>query len=213
MYQPGERWLYNVGSLVLGVLVARAAGQPLEDVFRSRLLEPLGMTGTGFWLPEAQTSRIPNHYLTNVSTGVMEEQTLSGPDLWQRRPAFPSGAGGLLSTMDDYLAFARMMLHMGTHGGRRLLSPESMSLLTTNQLTPEQIAKGGLILGGSGWSYGISVVVEPDELAGQYGWAGGYGTAWFNHPQRDLIAIAMSQTSDFLFNGGLTEFRALASRC
>jgi CubicO group peptidase (beta-lactamase class C family) len=213
MYQPGERWLYNVGSLVLGVLLARAAGLPLGEVFRTRLFEPLGMTETGFWLPQAQTSRIPNQFMTNLSTGVMEEQTVSGPAIWQHPPVFPSGAGGLISTMDDYLTFAQMMLHKGSHGSRRLLSPDSVSLLTTNQLTPEQIAEGGLILGGSGWSYGISVVVEPDEHAGQYGWSGGSGTAWFNDPGRGLIAIALTQTSDFLFNGGLTEFRHLATRC
>jgi CubicO group peptidase (beta-lactamase class C family) len=209
MYQPGERWLYNVGSLVLGVLIARAAGQPLPELFRTRVYEPLGMTHSGFSLPPGHDEGIPTQYLTNMTTGVMEEQALTRTEIWRRPPVFPSAAGGLLSTIDDYLAFTRMMLH----DGQPMLSPASVGLLTTNQLSPDEITGGGVLLDGSGWSYGIGVVMEPDPRAGQYGWAGGSGTGWFNDPRRGLIAIALTQTSDFLFDGGLTEFRELASRC
>jgi CubicO group peptidase (beta-lactamase class C family) len=202
IYQPGERWLYNAGSLVLGVLVARAAGQSLPELFQARIFEPLGMRTTGFWLPAEATCRLPSYYFGGA------EQHVSTPDEWSRPPAFPSGAGGLLSTVDDFLAFARMLLQHG----QPLLSKASVDLMTTNHLTAEQIATGGLILGGRGWGFGMGVVTEPDAhwpVPGRYGWAGGYGTAWFNDPHRGIIAMAMTQVSDFLWNGGLDEFEHL----
>jgi CubicO group peptidase (beta-lactamase class C family) len=214
MYQPGERWQYNVGSLVLGVLVARVAGQSLADVLSSRIFEPLGMHATGFSLPAELTQRLPSYYMTNFETGQMELRAVSTPDEWTRPPAFPSGAGGLVSTIDDFLAFARLLLNKGVHDGKRLLSEKSVELMTTNHLTSEQIAGGGVILGGRGWGFGVGVVTEPDAdwpVPGRYGWSGGYGTAWFNDPHRGIVAIAMTQTSDFLWNGGLDEFEKLVA--
>ena len=213
MYQPGERWQYNTGSLVLGVLVARASRQPLAEFFRTRIFEPLGMRDTGFKLTAEQSRRLPSHYQTNFQTGKLEEQTVSAPSVWTAAPAFPSGAAGLVSTIDDYLAFARLLLNEGVHENRRLLSQRSVRLMTTNHLTREQMATGGLILGGQGWGFGMAVVTAPDDVssvAGRYGWNGGYGTYWFNDPTGRLVAIAMTQTSDVLFNGAMTEFARLA---
>src|SRR6266550_2498934 len=212
MYQPGERWQYNTGSLVLGVLLARAARQPLGDFFRARIFGPLGMNETGFSMPAEKAGRLPRTYMTNFQTGKMEEQTASGPAVWTKPPIFPSGAAGLVSTIDDYMAFARLLLNEGLHDGNRLVSQRSVRLMTTNHLTPEQIATGGLILGRVGWGYGMSVAVAPDEVSsvpGRSGWNGGYGTVWFNDPSRNLVAIAMTQVSDFLFNGTATEFGKL----
>src|SRR5438270_10623863 len=84
MYQPGDRWQYNTGSLVLGVLVARAAERPLAELFRTRIFEPLGMNETGFSMPAEKTHRLPSNYMTNYATGKMEEQTTSGPSLWAK---------------------------------------------------------------------------------------------------------------------------------
>jgi CubicO group peptidase (beta-lactamase class C family) len=214
MYQPGDRWQYNAGSLVLSVLVARATGLPLGEFFRARIFEPLGMGDTDFMMATDQTSRLPREYMTDFATGKLAEVTVTGPDVWTTPPPFPSGAGGLLSTIDDYLAFAGMLLDKGVHRGRRLLSEASVEAMTTNHLTPEQIAGGGVILHGQGWGYGAGVSVTPDDVSapGRYGWAGGYGTTWFNDPSRGRIAIAMTQVSDFLFNGGLAEFEKLAAR-
>jgi CubicO group peptidase (beta-lactamase class C family) len=214
MFQPGERWQYNTGALVLSVLVARAAGQSLADFFQSRVFEPLGMKDTGFSLPAQKTGQLPSYYGTDFQTGEVRLRTLSAPDEWIRPPAFPSGAAGLLSTVDDYLAFARLLLAKGVHRGRRLLSEESVRLMTTNHLTQEQIAGAGPILGGSGWGYCMAVSTEQDEVspvAGRYGWNGGYGTVWFNDPHHDLVAIALTQTDAFLFNGGSAEFSRLAA--
>jgi CubicO group peptidase (beta-lactamase class C family) len=213
MYQPGERWLYNTGTMILGVLLARAARQPLGDLLRERLFEPLGLAETGFWLPAERAAQLPVHYLTDTESGKLTEQTATPIEAWSSPPVFPSGSGGLVSTVDEFHTFARMLLRRGVHGGTRLLSEQSVQLMTTNRLTPEQIADAGTLLSGSGWGLGMGVLVTPRAPAteaGQYGWSGGYGTNWFNDPHEDLTAIAMSQVSDFLWNGALPEFQQAA---
>lgn len=216
MAQPGERWHYNVASLVLGVMVARAAGMPLDELLRSRLFEPLGMTDTGFRTTPDNVSRIPSYYMGDLDSGEVRLQPVSAPAEWTAAPVFPSGAAGLLSTADDFLAFARLLRDGGeSAGGRRLLSAESVAALTTNKLTEQQISTAGVLLDPKGWGYGMAVAAGPDELSavpGRYGWDGGYGTVWFNDPHRDLIAIAFTQVTDFLFAGGRTEFTELALR-
>ena len=112
-YQPGERWLYNTGSDVLGVLVGRASGQRFEDFLRERIFAPLGMTDTGFSVPAESLRRLLPQYVTDPGTG---ETVLYDPPegQWSAPPAFPSGAGGLVSTIGDYFAFASMLLGGGT---------------------------------------------------------------------------------------------------
>jgi CubicO group peptidase (beta-lactamase class C family) len=211
VHQPGEKWMYNAGTLVLGVLLARVSGQPLGDLLRERLFEPLGMRDTGFWLSPDRAARLPGHYMTDFSTGKMTEQDATPPEQWSRPPVFPSGSAGLVSTADDFLAFARLLLDRGVHGGTRLLSEQSVASMTTNHLTPEQIAGGGMLL-PQGWGYGLAVTVTADEVSGpgRYGWSGGYGTSWFNDPGEGLIAIVLGQVSDLLWSGALTEFDRLA---
>lgn len=213
MYQPGERWQYQVAGHVLGVLVARAAGRPLGDVLQERICAPLGMRRTAFWLPADQAAGLPAQYQTDDTTQRLAESPLTGPDVWSRPPVFPSGAGGLVSTADDYLAFARLLLARGVHDGRRLLSERSVELMTTNHLTSAQITGGGPFLAGYGWGYGLAVVCRPDEISalpGRYGWSGGYGTTWFNDPHEGLVAVALTQVSDFLWSGARAEFDRLA---
>jgi CubicO group peptidase (beta-lactamase class C family) len=118
---------------------------------------------------------------------------------WSRPPAFPSGAGGLVSTIDDYLAFGQMMLSQGKHGNERILSRLSVELMTTDQLTPEQKAASNLISGfldGHGWGFGVSVVTRRDDIAavpGRYGWDGGLGTSWYSDPREEMVIILMTQ--------------------
>ena len=205
MDQPGTRWRYNVGSLVQGVLLARAAQAPLEDVVKERILDPLAMTSTGFSVPEDQARRLPAYYMTDFTTGKLTQMPADPWQTWATPAVFPSGAAGLISTADDYHAFARMLLRHGAHEGRQILSAESVALMTTNQLSPEQVAESPFPLDGDGWGMGMSVTAE-----GRYGWDGGYGTFWSNHPHLGLCAIFLSQTTDVIFNGTTDEFDALA---
>ena len=199
MHQPGEMWMYNTGSDVLGVLIARASGQPLEAFFRERIFEPLDMKDTGFSVPAASLDRLATSYWTNFETGELELYDSAEGGQWSRPPDFPSGAGGLVSTIDDYLAFGQMMLSQGKHGNERILSRLSVELMTTDQLTPEQKAVSGLVPGdfdSHGWGFGMSVVTRRDDVAavpGRFGWDGGMGTSWYSDPREEMVTILMTQ--------------------
>jgi CubicO group peptidase (beta-lactamase class C family) len=199
MHQPGERWLYHVGSEVLGVLIARAAGQPLEAFLRARIFEPLGMEDTGFHVPPEKIDRLATSYWTNFATGKYEVYDEARGGQWSRPPAFPSGGGGLVSTVDDYLAFAQMLLNHGRYGGERILSRAAVELMTTDQLTDAQKAISGLNPGDfdtQGYGFGVGTVTRRTELAwsvGTYGWDGGLGTSWRNDPAEGLIGILLTQ--------------------
>ena len=199
MHQPGEKWMYNTGSDVLGVLIARASGQPLERYLGERLFEPLGMKDTGFSVPAAKLDRLVTSYWTNFKTGALEIYDQAEDGQWSRPPSFPSGAGGLVSTVDDYLAFGQMMLNRGKHGSERVLSRPSVETMTTDQLTPEQKAASGLVSGyfdSHGWGFGVSMVTKRVDMAGpvgKFGWDGGLGTSWYSDPQEDMVTILMTQ--------------------
>ncbi|HXN65947.1 MAG TPA: serine hydrolase domain-containing protein [Candidatus Acidoferrales bacterium] len=196
IYQPGESWLYHTGSDALGVLIARAAGRPLETFFRERIFEPLGMKDTSFYVPSDKLDRFVSCYSFNPRTKKLD--LIDPPNgQWSHRPAFPACGSGLVSTVDDYLAFARMMLNKGTYGPKRLVSASSIEMMTTNKLPPDQQQKGRLILGENmGWGFGVSVLTKPDGLAkraGRYGWNGGLGSSWWNDPNEGLIAIILTE--------------------
>jgi CubicO group peptidase (beta-lactamase class C family) len=189
MHQPGEKWMYNTGSDVLGVLIARVSGQPFETFLRERLFEPLGMKDTGFSVPAASLDRLATSYWTDPQSGKLTVYDEARDGQWSHPPAFPSGAAGLVSTIDDYLAFGQMMLSQGKLGNDRILSRLSVELMTTDQLTPEQKAVSGLVPGffdSYGWGFGVSVITRRDDIAavpGRYGWDGGLGTSWYSDPR------------------------------
>jgi len=198
-HQPGERWLYNTGSDLLGILIARATGQTLGTVLRERIFDPLGMADTAFHVPAAKLDRLPTAYWTNFDTGQVEVFDGVADSRFARPPALESGAGGLVSTADDLLAFGQMMLNRGEHNGSRLLSRPSVELMTTDQITPEQKAASPFFPGfwdSRGWGFGVSVITRRDDLShtpGRYGWDGGYGTSWYVDPAEGLIGILLTQ--------------------
>jgi CubicO group peptidase (beta-lactamase class C family) len=182
--QPGERWLYNTGAQVLGVLCQRAAGAArFGEVLRSRLFEPLGMSQTSF--VAAEVARLATAYV-NTPQGLTVWDPPEGG--WARPPAFEDGAAGLVSTVDDLLAFARMFLR----GGAPVLSRASVSEMTHDQLTPAQRAGQEAFLGERSWALCQSVVVS-GEQADAYGWDGGLGSSFLIDPVRDLIVIVLTQ--------------------
>ncbi|MGH2534649.1 MAG: serine hydrolase domain-containing protein [Thermomicrobiales bacterium] len=201
MAQPGERWIYNTGSDVLGVLIARVTGQPLETVLRERIFDPLGMKDTAFSVPAEKLDRFTTDYWEDIATGELTVFDAAEASQWGRPPAFPSGAAGLVSTIDDYLSFGQMLLSQGQHGNARILSRPVVELMTMDHLTAEQRATAGPILSeGHGWGFGMGVVTRRDDIAanpGQVGWAGGLELTWFSDPREEVVAILMTQCTRF----------------
>lgn len=201
MHQPGEKWMYNTGADVLGVLIARASGQPLETFLRERIFEPLGMQETSFSVPADKIDRLAASYWVNPATRAITLFDAAEGGQWSRPPAFPSGAAGLVSTVDDYLAFGQMMLNKGKHGNVRVLSRPSVELMTADHLTPEQKAVSGLVSGyfdSHGWGFGLSIVTRCEDLAatpGSFGWDGGLGTSWITDPREEMVILLMTQVA------------------
>jgi CubicO group peptidase (beta-lactamase class C family) len=182
--QPGSVWRYELAFAVLGVLLVRAAGRPLQEIISDRLLAPLGMTETGF---VADPDRL-------VPAFARQGDALVGFDgvadsRWASPPRFADGRGGLVSTAGDLLRFAGMLLDMGDG----LLSASSVIAMTTDQLTPEQRAgpSAATFLDGGGWGYGVGVAHSP--AGRRYGWGGGLGTLWYSWPEHKLAAVLITQ--------------------
>lgn len=190
-HQPGRGWTYNTGADILGVLLARAGSAPLGDVLRATVLGPLGMRDTGFAVPAADLGRFTGYYRRGDAGGL---ELVDAPDgQWATPPAFPSGAGGLVSTADDWCTFGRMLLNGGEHAGRAVLSPDSVREMLSPQASAEP---GNVFLDGQAWGFGGSVDVDaaqPWNVPGRYGWIGGTGTAGYVYPSTGTVAVWLAQ--------------------
>jgi CubicO group peptidase (beta-lactamase class C family) len=197
LYQPGERWLYNSGTEILGVLIARAAGTTFGEFLRERIFAPLGMNDTAFSVPEAKRDRFATSYARDPATQELKvfDDPVTGK--FSNPPVFENGSAGLVSTADDFNAFAQMMLNGGRLGSERILSRPSVELMTTDQLTSEQKLGSEIFFGDNrGWGMGLSVFTRRDDLynvPGRFGWDGGYGTSWYSDPKENLTGILLTQ--------------------
>jgi CubicO group peptidase (beta-lactamase class C family) len=197
VYQPGERWLYNAGSEILGVLIARVAGKTFGEFLSERIFAPLGMKDTAFYAPKDKHYRFTTAYM--YDSAVRELKVFDPPvtGRFSNPPVFENGAAGLVSTADDFNAFARMMLDGGSGGSPRVLSRESISLMTTNTIVRDEKRESQLFLGSArGWGFGLSVftgVDEPNAVPGRFGWDGGYGTTWYSDRNTQLTGILLTQ--------------------
>jgi CubicO group peptidase (beta-lactamase class C family) len=200
MHQPGERWIYNTGSDVLGVLIARASGQPFDEFLRERIFDPLGMRDTGFSVPDEHATRFTTSYTTNAQTGALELFDAADGQ-WATPPAFTSGAGGLVSTVDDFLAFGEMLRNGGAFNGERVLSRAAVDVMTSDHLTPEHKAHPTLVPGAwdnVGFGFGVSMITRRTELwgsVGAFGWDGGLGTSFLVDPAEELVLILLTNAS------------------
>ena len=203
MHQPGERWMYHTGSDVLGVLIARAAGMGFEAFLKERIFGPLGMKDTGFSVSKKQLGRLTSCYSVNAETGALELYDEPADSNWAKPPVFPAGGGGMVSTVDDYLAFGQMMLNGGRHGKERILSRPTVAAMTADQMTAEQKAASPFFPGfwdARGWGFGVSMITRRIGIAdnpGRFGWDGAYGTSWASDAAEDMVAILMIQRLGF----------------
>jgi CubicO group peptidase (beta-lactamase class C family) len=197
MYQPGERWLYNSSAQVLGVLLARACGRDLESVLRERIFEPLGMSDTGFTVPTGQLRRFTTFYRPDPQNGELSVFDDPAHSWWSTPPSFPDASGWLVSTIDDYWSFVSMLLAGGTGKGERILSPETVALMTTDRLTAPQRDASTLFFGEHG-SWGLGLLVPATGSSDQplpcgIGWDGGTGTTWRSNPRSGVTGILFTQ--------------------
>ena len=197
MAQPGERWMYNVSLDVLGALVARVSGQSLGTFMRERIFDPLGMKDTAFHVPPDKIGRLPGFYFFNRETNALDLFDDLENSAWRSEPAFESGAGGLVATIDDYFAFSRMLLNKGRHGREQILSRAMVDLMMSDQLTPEQRAGAELFFGThSSWGFGAAVDLRRKDIfhtPGRFGWTGGFGTTAYTDPVEGMIGILFTQ--------------------
>ncbi|MEV7152466.1 serine hydrolase domain-containing protein [Streptomyces sp. NPDC093084] len=197
LHQPGEAWLYGTSSALQGILAARVSGRALPDLLSERIFEPLGMRDTGFEVPASKRDRFTSSYAPAQDGTLRLTDTPDGD--YARVPRFASGGGGLVSTADDWLAFARLLLNAGSApDGRRLLSATSVSRMTTNHLTASQRERAALFLEGQGWGYGGQVDVAPADpwnVPGRYGWVGGTGTTAHLVPATGTVTVLMTQVA------------------
>ncbi len=197
MAQPGQQWLYNVSSDVLGALISRVSGQPLGTFMRERIFDPLGMKDTSFQLPSEKSDRLPAFYYFNRQTNQLDFFDDPTNSAWLTEPPFESGAGGLLSTLDDYFAFSRMMLNKGRHGREQILSRAAVELMTSDQVSPEQRAGAELFFHEhSSWGFGMAVDIRRKDIfhtPGRFGWTGGFGTTAYTDPAEGMIGILFTQ--------------------
>jgi CubicO group peptidase (beta-lactamase class C family) len=195
--QPGERWMYQVSSDVLGVLIARVTGQSLGTFMRERIFDPLGMRDTAFHVPSEKIERFPPCYVFNRQTNTLDVYDGVADSAWRPEPPFESGGGGLVSTIDDYHAFSRMMLNKGRHGREQILSRAAVELMTSDHLTPEQRAGSEIFFGAyRSWGFGMAVEIRRDEIfrtPGRFGWDGGLGTSAYTDPAEGMIGILLTQ--------------------
>ncbi|SRR5260221_7218757 len=197
LYQPGERWLYNSGTEILGVLIARVAGMSFADFLTERIFAPLGMMDTAFYVPGEKLGRFATTYRRDYASGELKVFDDPAAGKYAAPPVFENGSAGLVSTADDFNAFAQTLLNGGRLGSERILSRPAVELMTSDHITPEQKQGSELFLGGvRGWGFGLSVFTKREDLAGRpgrYGWDGGYGTSWYSDPSEGLTGILLTQ--------------------
>jgi CubicO group peptidase (beta-lactamase class C family) len=200
-HQPGDRVTYSNATDVLGILLERIEGKSLQDVLTERILGPLNMVDTGFFVASRNRGRAATMYKLE-DDDTLSHDAMGPPPI--SPPPFCMGGANLFSTADDYLAFARMLLAGGEVDGVRVLSEESVRLMRSDWLTDEQ--KGHLFLGmpfwiGRGFGLNLSVVTDPAKSrqlfgpggVGTFSWPGAYGTWWQADPSQDLILIYLIQ--------------------
>jgi len=201
VHQPGERLTYSQATEVLGIALSRIEGKPLHRVLAERILEPLGMSDTGFFVtPEARRRAATMYRLDENAT--LQHDAMGPVPITE--PRFCQGGAGLVSTADDYLRFIRMLLSGGTLDGVRVLSAESVAAMRTDRLSAEQKQQpflGAPFWVGRGFGLNLSLVTDAAKSAALYGpgglgtfsWPGAYGTWWQADPANDLILIYLIQ--------------------
>jgi CubicO group peptidase (beta-lactamase class C family) len=194
--QPGERWVYGYSTDILGALIEQVSGQTLDELLRSRIFVPLGMSDTYFYVPESKRDRVATVYSLGATGRIQRTpdrggMVSQGSYLSGARQSF-SGGAGLVSTARDYARFLQMMLNGGELDGVRLLSRRTVELMTSDHL------RGVAFNDGQGFGLGFSVVTDvgargtPGSV-GEFGWGGAYHSTYWVDPKEQLVVVYLTQ--------------------
>jgi CubicO group peptidase (beta-lactamase class C family) len=209
VHQPGEKWTYGLNTDILGDLVEIWSGMTLDEFFRTRIFQPLGMNDTYFNVPEEKAGRLVNFFMED-STGIKKQDKAFGL-LDMRYPLhkkeYFSGGGGLSSTAYDYAIFLQMLLNNGEYNGVRILSRNTVRMMTMNQI-------GELSLGKNKFGLGFEIVTEEGSgttpsQAGTYSWGGAFSTSYWVDPKEDMVIVLYCQMWGSRVGDARNAFRAL----
>lgn len=201
---PGSRWRYSVATDVCGYLVQKLSDIPFDDFLSEQIFAPLEMDDTGFYVPEAKAHRLAANYQRTAEDGM---QLIDSPETspYLKKRTMHSGGGGLVSTAEDYLKFAQMLLNGGQNEGVRILGTKTLELMTSNHLPNNgdltsmgQATFSETPFDGIGFGLGFSVMLDPVEArilgsAGEFAWGGAASTYFWVDPEEDMIAIFLTQ--------------------
>ena len=197
VHQPGTAFDYSPGPDVVGRLIEIWSGMPLDQYLEERVLKPLHMVDTGFWVPENKWSRLTTLYDRDPKDGAIVRATDDAQESYKKKPIFLSGAGGMASTTTDYMRFAQMLLNGGELDGARILSPKTVDLMSSNLLGDLPVAGGPML---PGYGFGLTVAVNRGPArtatigsAGEYYWEGAAASLFFVDPKEQLITVFMIQ--------------------
>jgi CubicO group peptidase (beta-lactamase class C family) len=202
-YQPGKGWMYSLSMDVEGYIVERLSGQTLPDFMRDHIFTPLGMKDAGFFVPAEKRARFATNYRADDKQMLVMTQAGSPPTDYTVDPTLPSGGGGLVSTAEDYYRFAQMLANGGELDGKRVLSPATVKLMTSNHLGANLLT-GEFGIGqhvmrpGFGYGFNCAVVFDPGAAAlpvgkGTFFWDGAAGTWFWVDPTNDVVFVGMIQ--------------------
>jgi CubicO group peptidase (beta-lactamase class C family) len=215
-FQPGTKWRYSFSIDVLGYLVEVISGMPLDAFLQERLFKPLGMVDTAFYVPPEKAARVATVYgHPDPGKGLQRLENIKpSPE----PPSFPSGGGGLVSTIHDYARFAQMLANGGELDGVRILSPKTVALYNINHTPIEALPYGfvdnDLYHAGYGYSLGTRVLMDVSKTGmagsvGEFGWDGAYSTYFWVDPQEGLYGVLMLQHSPNAYYPIAQQFKLL----
>jgi CubicO group peptidase (beta-lactamase class C family) len=197
--QPGQKWRYGWSADVLARVVEVTAAEPFDEFLQRRIFVPLGMSSTSFLPPAEQRSGLATMY-TQDANGDLTRVEVPASDAVDWTP----GGSGLVSTASDYMRFALMLWNGGSYDGARILSPETVRLMTQPHVRSGVLVEEGI--DGLGWGLGLAVVVDADttpmiDRNGDFWWSGYYGTTFFVSPETGLVGVVLTQNQPSEFSG------------
>jgi CubicO group peptidase (beta-lactamase class C family) len=212
MEDPGTRYRYSEGTTVVGRLIEIWSGKPFDAFLKERVLDPLGMRDTSFWVRPEDRARLTTVYAAQPGGGLRAYEIEEVP--FTERPALLEGAVGLVSTAPDFMRFCQMLLNRGELSGARLLSAKTVDLITSNGLPADVLRARG---GGMGWGLAnVNVVMNPSAVdgspnLGEYGWDGSAGTIFWIDPKEEMVTVLMTQSSPANPDSLRQRFKALVT--